>query len=136
MDLQKFRTVHEAYKRMNEYAFKKYGRADKQDLPPTPEEVRWPCKYDIEPPAPQPHLPPEDSSGDPLTILDEKDKDNPTPNLPDLQPQYEFRFKEYWWQRDWRDNPYDGKEPNFGLYEDHISVLLERAYFTWVGLGW
>ena len=35
-----------------------------------------------------------------------------------------------------RKNVDDGRKPSFGLYEDQISVMLERAWHTWEGNGW
>ena len=58
---------------------------------------------------------------------------------PDLGPVRnivaEFKFGGYWWYWDRRDNPFAEGDPDWAMYEDHVSVLVERGYYTWKANG-
>jgi len=45
----------------------------------------------------------------------------------------EFKFEGFWWYYDRRENPFgDPEKKDWFHYEDHISVLLERGFYTWL----
>ena len=55
------------------------------------------------------------------------------------EPNKDFKFAYYWWSVDMRtdEEMAEPQEPeNMKLFEDQISVMLERAWWEWERHGW
>ena len=65
----------------------------------------------------------EKEAKEPDVDVDEHKKD--PPDQPDS-----FKFRGYWWYWDSRSSPRAKGQPLWTMYPDHVSVMIERHYYT------